>query len=114
MASFQSFRGLIFADAGDRAHYTLYNRTYFAGLIFADNRLSAKTTKISRYTVSHYRSKLKTMGSGNMSSQMIYKKVNMNLLTILKQIFLLSIAACNDMVNIHVTVYVCTCFHHAL
>jgi hypothetical protein len=44
--SLQSFRGLIFADAGDHAHYTLYNRTYFAGLIFADSRLSAKTTKI--------------------------------------------------------------------
>jgi hypothetical protein len=35
-----------FTDAGDHAHYTLYNCTYFAGLIFADSRLSAKTTKI--------------------------------------------------------------------
>jgi hypothetical protein len=35
-------------------HYTLYNHTYFAGLIFADSCLSAKIepTKISRYTVS--------------------------------------------------------------
>jgi hypothetical protein len=42
MGSLQSFRGLIFADAGDHhAHYTLYNRTYFA-----DSRLSAKTAKI--------------------------------------------------------------------
>jgi hypothetical protein len=41
-----NFRGLIFADAGDHAHYTLYNRTYFAGLIFVDSHLSAKTTKI--------------------------------------------------------------------
>jgi hypothetical protein len=45
-ASLQSFRSLIFADVGDYAHYTLYYRTYFAGLIFADSRLSAKTTKI--------------------------------------------------------------------
>jgi hypothetical protein len=42
MTSLQSFRGLIFADASDHAHYTLYNRTYFTGLIFADSRLSAK------------------------------------------------------------------------
>jgi hypothetical protein len=27
MASLQSFRGLIFAGAGDHAHYTLYNHT---------------------------------------------------------------------------------------
>jgi hypothetical protein len=46
MASLQSFRGLIFADANDHAHYTLYNRTYFTGLIFADSRLSAKIVKI--------------------------------------------------------------------
>jgi hypothetical protein len=46
MANLQSFRGLIFADACDHVHYTLHNRTYFAGLIFADSRLSAKTTKI--------------------------------------------------------------------
>jgi hypothetical protein len=46
MATLQSFRGLNFAEAGDHAYYTLYNRTYFAGLIFADSRLSAKTTKI--------------------------------------------------------------------
>jgi hypothetical protein len=43
MASLQSFRGLIFADASDHA---LYNRTYFTGLIFADSRLSTKTAKI--------------------------------------------------------------------
>jgi hypothetical protein len=42
IGSLQSFRDLIFADAGDHAHYTLYNRTYFAGLIFVDSRLSAK------------------------------------------------------------------------
>ncbi len=48
MASIQSF---LFADASDHAHYTLYNHTYFMGLIFADSRLSAKTTKISCYTV---------------------------------------------------------------
>jgi hypothetical protein len=41
-----NFRGLIFADMGDYAHYTLYNHTYFAGLIFADSHLSTKTTKI--------------------------------------------------------------------
>jgi hypothetical protein len=33
MASLQSFHGLIFVDAGDHAHYTLYNRIYFVGLI---------------------------------------------------------------------------------
>jgi hypothetical protein len=46
MANLQSFCGLIFADASDHAHYTLHNRTYFAGLIFADSRLSAKTANI--------------------------------------------------------------------
>ena len=45
-ASLQSFRGLIFADARTHSHYTLYNRAYFAGLIFADSSLSAKTAKI--------------------------------------------------------------------
>ena len=45
-ASLQSFRGLIFADVRTHAHYTLYNRAYFAGLTFADSCLSAKTTKI--------------------------------------------------------------------
>jgi hypothetical protein len=45
---FKSFRGLIFVDASDHVHYTLYNRSYFTGLIkfFADNCLSAKTVKI--------------------------------------------------------------------
>jgi hypothetical protein len=42
MASLQSFRGLIFADACNHAHYSSYNRTYFVGLNFADSRLSAK------------------------------------------------------------------------
>ncbi len=46
MASPQSFRDLNSADVNDHAHYTLYNRTYFAGLIFTDSRLSAKTAKI--------------------------------------------------------------------
>jgi hypothetical protein len=45
MASLQGFRGLIFADAHHHVH-VLYNRAYFAGLIFADSRLSAKTAKI--------------------------------------------------------------------
>jgi hypothetical protein len=36
----------VFADACDHAHCTLYNRTYFAGLIFADSCLSAKTAKV--------------------------------------------------------------------
>jgi hypothetical protein len=38
----QSFRSLIFADARDHAHYTLYHRTYFTCLIFMDSRLSTK------------------------------------------------------------------------
>jgi hypothetical protein len=37
---------LIFADASDHAHYTLYSNTYFTGLIFADSRLSTKIAKI--------------------------------------------------------------------
>ena len=41
-----NFRGLIFADAHTHAHYTLYSRAYFVGLIFTDSCLSAKTTKI--------------------------------------------------------------------
>ena len=45
-ASLQTFRGLIFTDAHTHAHYTLYNHAYFAGLIFADSLLSAKTVKI--------------------------------------------------------------------
>ena len=45
-ASLQTFRGLIFADSHTHAYYTLHNRAYFAGLIFTDNRLSAKTAKI--------------------------------------------------------------------
>jgi hypothetical protein len=48
MGSLQSFRGLIFADVGDYAHYTLYNRTYFVGVIFADSRLSVKTAKSAK------------------------------------------------------------------
>jgi hypothetical protein len=43
MASLQS---LIFVDASDHAHYTLYNRTYFTGIILADSHLSAKNVKI--------------------------------------------------------------------
>ncbi len=46
MASLQSFRNLIFADAGDHAHYTLYKHTYFVGQIFVGSRLSMKTEKI--------------------------------------------------------------------
>jgi hypothetical protein len=49
MPSLQSFSDLIFADAGDHAHYTLYSRTYFTGLIFADSHLSAKTAKIGSH-----------------------------------------------------------------
>ncbi len=41
MASLQSFRGF-----EGHAHYTLYNRTYFTDLIFANNRLSVKTATI--------------------------------------------------------------------
>jgi hypothetical protein len=46
MASLFSFRGLIFANTCDHAHYTLYNCTYVAGLIFAESRLSTKTAII--------------------------------------------------------------------
>jgi hypothetical protein len=49
MASLQNFRGLIFTDAGNHAHYALYNRIYFTGLIFTDSRLSAKTAKIGSH-----------------------------------------------------------------
>jgi hypothetical protein len=37
---------LIFADVCNHAHYTPYNHTYFADLIFTDSRLSTKTAKI--------------------------------------------------------------------
>jgi hypothetical protein len=36
------FCGLIFADPCKHAHYTLYNHSYFAGLIFTDSRSSTK------------------------------------------------------------------------
>jgi hypothetical protein len=45
---------LIFMDACNHAHYTLYNCTYFAGLIFADIsniHENLDPMKISRYTV---------------------------------------------------------------
>ena len=48
-ASLQNFRGLIFADARVHAYYTLYNRAYFADLIFADSSSSAKTAKIGSH-----------------------------------------------------------------
>jgi hypothetical protein len=51
MASLQSFRSLIFVDANNHAHYTLYN---LAGLIFVDSRLSAKTVKIGSHENSCY------------------------------------------------------------
>jgi hypothetical protein len=41
----QTSKCLIFANSHDHAHYTLYNHAYFAGLIFADSRLSARTAK---------------------------------------------------------------------
>ena len=40
------FRGLIFSDVRTHSHYVLYNRTYFAGLIFMVRRSSVKTVKI--------------------------------------------------------------------
>jgi hypothetical protein len=54
MPSLQSFRCLIFADECDHAHYTLYYRIYFTGLIFTDSHLSAKTEKIGPHEISHY------------------------------------------------------------
>jgi hypothetical protein len=56
-SNFRIFTYDVFADACDHAHYT---RTYFAGLMFADGRVSAKTAKIgphenrSCYTVYTY------------------------------------------------------------
>ncbi len=41
-----NFRGLIFVDTRNHAHYTLYNRTYFVGLIFTDSSVFAKIAKI--------------------------------------------------------------------
>ncbi len=49
MANLQGFCSLIFADTCDHAHYTLHNRTYFAGLLFVDSCLSVKTAKIRPY-----------------------------------------------------------------
>ena len=40
------FTCLIFTDVYDHAHYTLYNRAHFMGLMFVVDRSSAKTTKI--------------------------------------------------------------------
>ncbi len=42
---------LIFADTCDHTQYTLYNHTYFAGLIFTD---STKTMKIGPHKISLY------------------------------------------------------------
>jgi hypothetical protein len=44
MARHQNFRSLM--GVRNHTHYTLYNHANFAYLIFADSRLSAKTTKI--------------------------------------------------------------------
>jgi hypothetical protein len=49
MISLQNFRGLIFADARDYAHYTLYNCVDFVGLIFMDSSLSIKNAKIGNF-----------------------------------------------------------------
>ena len=46
MVDLYHFVGLIFADACTHSHYVLYNRAYFAV-----RQSSAKTAKISRYTV---------------------------------------------------------------
>jgi hypothetical protein len=40
-----SFHGLNFADTWSHAHYTLYNRADFVGLIFAVSRLFPKNAK---------------------------------------------------------------------
>lgn len=47
LASLQSVCDLFFfADECNQAHYTLYNRADFVGLIFMVSRLSVKTMKI--------------------------------------------------------------------
>ena len=53
MVNLCNFAGLIFADACTHAHYVLYNRPYFVGLIFAVRQSSTKIgpLKISRYKV---------------------------------------------------------------
>ena len=43
---FTTFAGLIFVDACSHAHYVLYSRAYFAGLICTVRRSSVKTAKI--------------------------------------------------------------------
>ena len=46
MVDLYHFTGLIFTDAHTHANYVLYNRAYFACLIFAVRRSSVKTLKI--------------------------------------------------------------------
>ena len=46
MVDLYHFMGLIFMDEHSHAHYVLYNRAYFTGLIFAVRQSSAKVAKI--------------------------------------------------------------------
>ena len=48
------FAGLNFVNVSTRTHYVLYNRAFFAGLIFAVRRSFMKTTKIGPLQISHY------------------------------------------------------------
>ena len=54
MVHLYHFTGLIFADAHTHAHYVLYNRAYFVGLIFTVRRLSTKIVKIGSLKNSCY------------------------------------------------------------
>jgi hypothetical protein len=54
MANLQSIHSLIFGDARDHAHHTLYNRAYFMGLIFADSSLSVKFGPLKNFPIYHY------------------------------------------------------------
>ena len=46
MVDLYRFAGLIFVEPHTYAHYVLYNRTYFTGLIFAVRQSSTKTVKL--------------------------------------------------------------------
>ena len=54
MVDLYYFAGLNFVDVSTHTHYVLYNRAFFAGLIFAVRRSFMKTAKIGPFEISHY------------------------------------------------------------
>ena len=54
MGDLATFRSLIFTDACGLPVMGLYKRAYFAGLLFADRHLTAKSVKIGPLEISRY------------------------------------------------------------